>query len=68
MFINYFKKFKTIVTVYRHDGYEALQNIMRIIHQINIENYVDLQISKKSLSANFPVHFNNFVTFVERVT
>ena len=49
----------------RDDGYADLENTLRMIHPINLEDNLRFQISKQDNATTFPVRVNNVITFSE---
>ena len=50
----------------RHDGYVNLNNIMRLVYPIIMEDTVEFYIPKQSNDRTLPLCVNKLVTFVER--
>ena len=65
IFVKYFQSLKIIVITTRYGGYTYLQNVMRNVHTIFLEDTVELYILMQGNVTTFPVHVKNDMTFID---
>ena len=59
-------KFKSIVTFSRHYGHVVIDEIMKSVKPIIMEDTIESQITKNGVVTPLPTHINKVITFVDK--